>query len=72
MPKNLLAAHRVLDRETDALHGRGAFDEVKRLAALLRRYRDMTGEAGVSRLPWPVTRMSRSSSLVTTGCRLSG
>jgi hypothetical protein len=44
MPKNLLDAHGKLDRETDALYGRGSFDEVTRLSTLLRRYREMTGK----------------------------
>jgi hypothetical protein len=44
MPKDLLDAHRKLDRETDVLYGRGSFDDVKRLGTLLRRYREMTGE----------------------------
>ena len=46
MPKDLLDAHRRLDRETDALYGRGSFDEVKRLAVLLRRYAELTSESG--------------------------
>jgi hypothetical protein len=41
MPKDLLDAHRKLDRETDALYGRGTFDEVRRLATLLRRYEEL-------------------------------
>jgi hypothetical protein len=51
MPKGLLDAHRKLDRETDALYGRGSFDEVTRLATLLRRYQDVTGETEASPKP---------------------
>lgn len=38
MPPDLVRAHRELDGATDRLYGRGSFDEVKRLAMLLRRY----------------------------------
>lgn len=41
MPADLLTAHRNLDRVTDALFGRGSFDEIKRLALLLRRYQQL-------------------------------
>jgi len=49
MPPNLVRAHAALDRETDALYGRGSFDEVKRLAALLRRYQKLTSLTAPSR-----------------------
>lgn len=42
MPANLVRAHADVDREVDRLYGRGSFDEVKRLAALLRRYEELT------------------------------
>ncbi len=42
MPPDLLHAHRDVDREVDRLYGRGSFDEVNRLAALLRRYQALT------------------------------
>jgi hypothetical protein len=42
MPKDLLDAHRALDYEVDRLYGRGSFDEVTRLVALLRRYQQLT------------------------------
>lgn len=42
MPVELLNAHRTLDREVDAMFGRGSYDEVSRLGALLRRYRELT------------------------------
>ncbi len=42
MPPDLVRAHAALDRHTDALYGRGSFDEVKRLAALLGRYHKLT------------------------------
>ncbi len=42
MPADLVAAHNALDRATDILFGRGSFDEVKRLAALLKRYESLT------------------------------
>lgn len=43
MPADLVDAHAQLDRATDALWGRGRFDEVQRLATLLRRYEQLTG-----------------------------
>ncbi len=42
MPADLVTAHTALDRATDALYGRGSFNEAKRLAALLRRYQQLT------------------------------
>lgn len=42
MPSDLTKAHAALDRVTDALYGRGTFDELKRLATLLRRYQGST------------------------------
>lgn len=42
MPADLVHAHQTLDREVDGLYGRGRFDEIKRLAALLRRYDQLT------------------------------
>lgn len=41
-PPDLVKAHRELDRRTDALFGRGSFDEVTRLALLLRRYEQLS------------------------------
>lgn len=38
MPSDLLEAHRKLDREVDAIYGRGSFDDIKRLNRLLERY----------------------------------
>jgi hypothetical protein len=42
MPADLVDAHAQLDTTTDALWGRGRFDEVQRLATLLRRYEQLT------------------------------
>lgn len=42
MPPDLLRAHADVDREVDRLYGRGTFDEMKRLAALLQRYEQLT------------------------------
>jgi hypothetical protein len=42
MPKDLLDAHRALDRRVDSIWGTGTFDEGKRLAALRKSYSDMT------------------------------
>jgi hypothetical protein len=42
MPADLYRAHQDLDRLVDGLYGRGAFDEVKRLATLLKRYAQLT------------------------------
>ena len=42
MPPDLARAHAQLDRSTDALYGRGTFDELTRLAALLKRYEELT------------------------------
>jgi hypothetical protein len=44
MPLDLVSAHRQLDRGTDALYGRGSFDEAARLATLLKRYGELTGQ----------------------------
>lgn len=49
MPANLVDAHAALDRVTDALYGRGSFDELKRLALLLRRYGELAGLAPAGR-----------------------
>ncbi len=40
-PKDLLDAHRVLDRRVDAMYGSGTFDEQKRLIVLRKRYSAM-------------------------------
>jgi hypothetical protein len=42
MPLDLVRAHSALDAAVDRLYGRGSFDEVKRLALLLERYRQQT------------------------------
>jgi len=42
MPADLVRAHTQLDSVTDALYGRGKFDEATRLAALLKRYDEVT------------------------------
>ncbi len=41
MPSDLVRAHRQLNQVTDSLYGRGRFDEVSRLATLLRRYQTL-------------------------------
>lgn len=51
MPLALVRAHADLDREVDRLYGRGSFDEVKRLAALLRRYETLTQLTAPGRRP---------------------
>lgn len=45
MPPDLLGAHRALDREVDAIYGRGRFDDLKRLGRLLKRHEAMTARA---------------------------
>lgn len=73
MPSNLVRAHAALDRHTDALYGRGSFDEVKRLAALLRRYHKLTRltAPGQRRLTGLLTSRAttRSKTASQSGCQ---
>jgi len=60
MPASLVKAHARLDRAVDALYGRGAFDEIKRLTRLLERYQILLGELG--KQPARSTRGKRAAS----------
>ncbi len=41
MPVDLVRAHAEVDHQVDRLYGRGSFDDVTRLATLLRRYKQL-------------------------------